>query len=164
MGIKLVTNRQDIKRDIKSFQEKVENDLITILQYVGEKFVKEARNMTWEQGGFEDDTGNLRSSIGYFILKDGIIINDNTEGTSQGISAAQHIFSQVEKNNGYQLIGVAGMKYASEVESRGYNVITVQADTALVNLDKLLKRYASKLSRMGVSFEDSGNSVTRKMI
>ena len=104
--------------------------------------------MTKSQGGFGDVTGNLRSSIGYFILKDGKIIIENrklsTKGTDKitGYGAAIHLLNEVQKITGYQLIGVAGMGYAAYVESLGYNVITIQADVALINLKTILRKAA----------------------
>lgn len=148
-----------IQQELNQWREKVEEDLVKILGYIGNKFVKEARLMTKAEGGFDDDTGNLRASIGYFILKDGAIIKENLKGNADGVNAAKSVLSTIEKTNGFQLIGVAGKEYASNVESRGYNVITAQADTALINLDRLLQKYASKLAGLGISFENTDDSV-----
>jgi hypothetical protein len=46
----------------------------------------------------------------------------------------------VVKPKGFQLIGVAGMNYASHVESKGYNVISYQADVCMVNLGVSLEK------------------------
>ena len=159
MGIKPLFTKASVNQDLTAWREKVEADLVKILGYVGNKFVKDARLMTKAEGGFDDDTGNLRASIGYFILKDGEVIKENLKGKAEGKNAAKNVLSTIEKKSGYQLVGVAGMSYASDVESRGFNVITFQADTALIDLDRLLQKYASKLSRIGVSFENSGDSV-----
>jgi hypothetical protein len=157
MGIKPLFTKASVNQDLTEWREKVEADLVKILGYVGNKFVKDARLMTKAEGGFGDDTGNLRASIGYFILKDGDVIKENLKGKAEGKIAAQSVLSTIDKKSGYQLIGVAGMSYASEVESRGFNVISYQADTALIDLDRMLRKYASKLSKMGISFENSGN-------
>lgn len=164
MGIKPTFTRADIDRDLDAFREKVESDLFKILAYVGEEFVKEARQMTKADGGFGDITGNLRSSIGYFILKDGKIVKENLKGSAGiGKSAARIALNGVEKRDGYQLVGVAGMDYASKVESKGLNVISVQADTAIINLERILDKYADSLNKIGVSmerFSDDGETVS----
>jgi len=108
------------------------------MQYTGEQFVKDARQMKKSDGGFGDVTGNLRSSIGYFILKDGQIIKSNLKGKASGKSAAQQFVETLPKKMGFQLIGIAGMNYASTVESKGKNVISIQAEAALIDLKDLL--------------------------
>ena len=44
------------------------------------------------------------------------------------------------KPTGFQLILIAGMNYASWVESKGYNVISYQADICMVDLSLHLER------------------------
>jgi hypothetical protein len=171
MGIKPKFTKEDIRKDLNKFRQKVEDDLVQILHYVGMKFIKEARDMTKSEGGFDDDTGNLRSSIGYFILKDGQIIEENLKTiagrkfklTEEGKIQARSTLQNVPSTDGYQIVGVAGMDYASKVESKGYNVITKQSLTALVNLDKLLKRYVSRMNAMGISFDVTGDVVQTEM-
>ncbi len=115
----------------------MEKQIIKMLQYVGEEFVRDARRMHKAEGGFGDVTGNLRSSIGYFILKDGKIIQSNLEGNKEGANAAKRLIGELEKRQGYQLIGVAGMNYATHVESKGLNVISLQSDMAIISLKEL---------------------------
>lgn len=50
----------------------------------------------------------------------------------------------LSNTDGVQLIGLAGMNYASEVEAKGYNVISVQADLILVDLERLYKQLENK--------------------
>jgi len=44
------------------------------------------------------------------------------------------------KPSGFQLILIAGMNYASYVESKGYNVISYQADICMVDLGFYLEK------------------------
>jgi hypothetical protein len=44
------------------------------------------------------------------------------------------------KPNGFHLILIAGMNYASYVESKGYNVISYQADVCMIDLSLHLER------------------------
>lgn len=129
----------NVKISTKKFVGEVEEKMIMLMQYAGEQFVKDARQMKKSEGGFGDVTGNLRSSIGYFILKDGQIIHSNLKGKAAGKSAAKQMVDSLEKKTGLQLVGVAGMEYASIVESKGKNVISIQAEAALIDLKDLMK-------------------------
>lgn len=61
---KLYARLQGVKRD------EIVSNIITRLSYIGEKCVKIAR----ERGDYFDQTGNLRSSIGYIVLYDGKVM------------------------------------------------------------------------------------------
>lgn len=132
------------KRTIQ-FKGSAEDKLVLACKYAGEKFVKDARSFSKAQGGFGDVTGNLRSSIGYFIVKNGQVVESlvysGNSGTDRkkGVSAGKQLIESWPKKPGIQLVGFAGMNYASFVESRGLNVISVQKETALINLKDLLK-------------------------
>lgn len=65
---------QDIEDYIKAFAEQAEEKIYITLQAAGEMFVKYAR----ESGLYNDITGNLRSSIGYVIAKDGEILTQSS--------------------------------------------------------------------------------------
>jgi len=56
----------------------------------------------------------------------------------------------VKVKHGYQLIGVAGMDYASYVESMGYNVISAQSVVAIEGLEKSLLKFKDRLNKKGV--------------
>ena len=94
--------------------------------YMGEQFINKAR----VNGNYTDQTGNLRASIGYIVLKDGAILNqafqeNKQEGIAQGQKIANEIAQQYTR--GFILIGVAGMNYAASVEAKGYDVISGSA-------------------------------------
>lgn len=115
--------------------------LINTLEYIGQKCVKEARN----SGNYQDQTGNLRSSIGYAIVRDGKIISasdfnkvkDGTDGTTEGVKLAQKLAKEYKK--GISLIVVAGMNYAAYVETKR-NVLTSSELLAKVEIPRLLKQ------------------------
>ena len=81
MGITPRFSDQDTLRELQAGYRKIENGIIKILQRAGEIFVTEARDglnispAAFPKGDYKDQTSNLRSSIGYFILKDGSIVN-----------------------------------------------------------------------------------------
>jgi hypothetical protein len=146
MAIKSNYQRGDAEKEFRKVQDEIDFEIIRAMSYAGEKFVKDARNMTKTQGGFGDVTGNLRSSIGYFILKDGEIIKSDTKQVSgpkgdggEGLATAITELLFIENKTGFQLVGIAGMNYASAVETRGLNVITLQGDVMLIDLEKFYK-------------------------
>ncbi|MGV8136487.1 MAG: hypothetical protein AB2L20_14860 [Mangrovibacterium sp.] len=156
MALKVTFDKNTSLREQMMVVAKIESGMIKIMQYVGEKFVKGARLMSKAEGGFGDDTGNLRASIGYFILKNGDIVKENLKGegktkvTAAGQAAAKRALASVEYSPDLQLVGVAGMDYASQVESRGLNVIAVQSGAALVDLSRMFERYAARYKRKAV--------------
>ena len=125
-GLKALFSSQSIQRFMDQKAEEFDEKALKTLQFKGEQFVNAAR-MT---DTYTDRTGNLRSSIGYIILKDGQIVDRNFTGkSSEGVSKAEKFALELSAkySNGYVLIGVAGMHYAAYVEARGYDVITGSA-------------------------------------
>ena len=125
-GLKGLFSRATVQRFLDEKMEAATDKVLEALQYEGELFVNKARL----GGNYKDQTGNLRSSIGYLILKDGKVIDknfqgDKARGKEAGIKAASEVANDFPK--GYVLIGVAGMNYAAAVESKGYDVITGSA-------------------------------------
>ncbi|MEE9408268.1 MAG: hypothetical protein V3V28_09355 [Polaribacter sp.] len=127
-GIKALFNGVQLNNIFEQFQEKVHSDILNTLRFVGEEFVNKARIT----GNYKDITGNLRSSIGYIILKDGKIIDKNFEGEKEGKNQGQKVAKEVAEQHpdGYVLIGVAGMQYAAYVEAKSFDVITGSAPEA----------------------------------
>ena len=128
-----------INNRIDRFVVSIEQRIIWTLAMVGESFVNDARNIKT----YQDQTGNLRSSIGYIIAKDGVIIQENVEGKAEGVAQARKIAREVLRDNskGFILIVVAGMEYAAAVESKGYDVITGSIPAAKALLKKKIKEY-----------------------
>lgn len=116
-------------KQVSSFLEKkvIEYDRKTglALQYIGEQFVNAARL----DGNYTDRTGNLRSSIGYIVLRDGEIFAKNFAGRGEGVARAREFAQELKDNyqKGWVLIGVAGMKYAAYVEAKNFDVISNSA-------------------------------------
>ena len=130
----------NIDRRIDRFKVNIEQRIIWTLAMAGEKFVNDARSTRT----YKDQTGNLRSSIGYIIARDGNIIQENIEGKAEGMAQARKIANEVlrENNKGFILIGFAGMEYAAAVESKGYDVITGSIPAAKALLKAKIKEYS----------------------
>ncbi len=163
LTIKAKFTAADVAKIMKERVSKIENAILTTLQYVGESFVKNAR----ENGTYTDRTGNLRSSIGYVILKDGHQLYDNFQkslkgkrkkekgaeaiidgetGKARAAEVAKEIAAQHPK--GFVLIVVAGMDYAAAVESKNYDVLTASSITAANDLKKSLEDISNKIGKM----------------
>lgn len=66
-------DQHSLERWFDHFQSKAENKILVLLQAGGEKFIDIARR----NGSYKDQTGNLRSSIGYIIAKNGEVVAEN---------------------------------------------------------------------------------------
>ena len=83
-----------------------------------------------EHGSYQDQTGNLRSSIGWGVVQDGQLVRQGgftrflqgSEGAQRGRDRLRELASQ--QGRGIALIIVAGESYAIYVEAMGFDVIT----------------------------------------
>lgn len=160
MGLKPKFTKEDINKLFKERLARIEQAIISRLTFVGENFVKNARN----NGAYKDQTGNLRSSIGYIVLRNGKKLREDFEeaevGTDKktGLRDGKKLAKEVGKtlNTGYVLICVAGMDYAAALESgnrKGYtvaprDVLTASAIIAKNDLEKAIKALKSKISKL----------------
>lgn len=101
--------------------------IVNILCYVGEQCIIEAR----DSGNYTDQTGNLRSSIGYAVVWNGKVVQrdciDKVKQGDKGVSEGDYYLSKCVKKarkKGIVLIVTAGMNYAEYVEAKGYNVLS----------------------------------------
>ena len=84
---------------------------------VGERSIIEAR----DNGSYTDRTGNLRTSVGYVVLLDGI---EQSQSNINKLNRKQFDTIKAKYPKGLVLIVVAGMNYAAYVEAKGYNVLS----------------------------------------
>lgn len=123
----MVTSLKNIEGLIQQKRQNVEKVLLNIFCEAGEECIIEARN----GGSYIDRTGNLRSSIGYAVLKDGKVYRQNqverTLHGSKGLSEGAKFLEQKVRDNdrrGIVLIVTAGMNYAEYVEAKGRVVLS----------------------------------------
>ena len=148
-GLTPLFDEKDLDRWFNKFKDRAEEKILILLMAAGETFVKYAR----EEGSYNDQTGNLRSSIGYIVAKDGEILKDNfivsDKGTDKvtGVKKARQLAEDISLSfmGGYILIGVAGMEYAAAVEAKGYNVVTGASILCNNYLKKSLKEIFKKM-------------------
>jgi pyrimidine deaminase RibD-like protein len=109
--------------------ERMKKALVYNLNYVGEECVNTARITARKGRDYKDQTGNLRSSVGYVVVVDGEIVSESSfeqvstgaEGSQEGRNYAERIAKQHPQ--GIALVVVAGMNYAKYVAGRGYDVL-----------------------------------------
>lgn len=148
MPIKNLTPEGAISEFIGQQVERVTSALIYNLCAVGEQVLNQARSTN----SYKDQTGNLRSSIGYVVAVDGEVVQsssfevvkDGADGSRDGKSFALDLVKQFPE--GIVLIVVAGMNYASYVSAKGYDVL----DSSEVLADRLVPEI---LKQLGFNFK-----------
>lgn len=147
MGMQLTTPESEIQAYIEAQVERINMALLYNLQYVGERCLNAARSTN----SYKDRTGNLRSSLGYVLVRDGAIFtqsdfaavsNASTQGPKSGQQLAEELVKRAPK--GLVLIVVAGMNYAQYVASKGYDVL----DSAELLAERLVPQI---LKQIGLS-------------
>lgn len=124
----------------------LEQAVIRTLAYCGELCLNVARSTN----SYKDQTGNLRSSIGYVVAVDGRIVSQSSfetvkeggQGSKQGAAFAKQLVRRFPK--GICLIVVAGMEYAAHVKNRGYDVLDSSELTADRIVPYMLKQLGLK--------------------
>ena len=133
MGIRLTTPMSEISAAIQAEKERADMLTIRAFSNLGEMCVIEARDRTEESSWF-DQSGNLRSSVGYVIVHNGKIIKysefnqvkQGTDGIKEGKELAKELAKQY--TSGYALIVVAGMNYAEYVEAMDNKNVLASAE------------------------------------
>lgn len=145
---------REVERWFDYFVDRAEERIYRLLQRAGEEFVKIAR----KKGNYKDRTGNLRSSIGYVIVKDGDILTEDYEQSSEGtdkqngIREAKRLVSELVPiySDGWVLVGVAAMPYAVYVEAiHNLDVISVATEHTEDWIRKQSKVLFDKLAEKG---------------
>lgn len=133
MGIKMTTPISDIDRYIDAEIDRIHSLVVRMLCFLGEKCVIEARDRSSE-ASWIDQSGNLRSSIGYVVIYNGKIVNVSNftpvKGGADGSKEGKALAEKLAKNytRGYALIVVAGMNYAAYVEALENKVVLTSAE------------------------------------
>lgn len=128
MAIKRLNKGDNTDRQIKDTMiERANRELLNIAAYIGEKAVEYAR----KNGSYKDQTGNLRSSIGYAVVHDKkVILKDALEKVKNGVEGVQvgnqfrNELIEEQQKKGISTIVLAGMDYAAAVESTNRDVIS----------------------------------------
>lgn len=153
MGIRLTTSISEIDTAFLEAAERMEDRMIHALVALGDECVAEARNRTQESSWF-DQSGNLRSSIGYVIVAHGRNVQysgfnqvkQGSEGVREGKELAEELARKY--SSGYALIVVAGMNYAELVEAMDNKVVLASAELlARRELPNMMVKLKSQIGR-----------------
>lgn len=122
MGIRMTTPANAIDKLLYEAFEILKNEIIKCLAELGEECIAKIRDRSGDESWY-DQTGNLRSSIGYAVYDYGVkqiesafqIVRQGQEGSTEG----KKMLSQLAKDyaNVYALVVIAAMNYASHVEA-----------------------------------------------
>lgn len=130
----------------KEMMIRVEEMIIRELSVVGEKCVNYAKLLPADVG-YTDQTGALRGSTGYVIFQNGQSVkrffDGNQQGQTEGFRVAQQQAQQY--NTGIVLVVVAGMNYATYLESRGRDVLTGATRLAENLIPKMMRQLTSNV-------------------
>ncbi len=114
----------EFKEYAQSLVIELDQGEIDALCNIGEQAYKKAIQSV----DYMNDTGNLRSSIGWGVYRNRRRVAQGgftpIAGGVQGSAIGEALLDKVSKPKGYVLVFVAGMDYASCVESTGRDVNT----------------------------------------
>ncbi len=116
-------NLREVHKELMQGYERIKKLTLRALAYLGEQCVTRVRDRSGVDSWF-DDTGALRSSIGYVIAYKGQIIQysdfttvgNGADGSREGREFAEQIVKTF--SNEFVLIVVAGRHYAEYVEAK----------------------------------------------
>lgn len=136
----------------------ISEEIIRAFSYLGEQCVKRIRDRAGEDSWF-DQTGNLRSSIGYAVIESGRkiiesafpVVKKGTEGAEEGRKMIDELASKYADT--YAIVVVAGMEYAEYVEAmKGKDVLAsteIWAKSQMQTyIDKALQRADKRIAAL----------------
>lgn len=108
---------------------------------------------------YQDQTNQLRSSIGYQIYNQGVLVTEyfqasgkgDGSGSAQGVARGKMVAAEAARQYPDDVVGVivAGAHYALYVESKGYDVISGPASQLKEITSKYLRLAAEGLTEGG---------------
>lgn len=155
MGVK-IQGFDDMMAKLNSKAQRIVERYLEELDKLGYDANGYIRNRTAEES-WMDQSGNLRSSIGYIVVHDGEIrksggferVNgpkrdkSSADGSAEGRSYAERLAANYP--TGYALIVVAGMEYAAYVEAKANKDVLAGGEIFLKKeVRKLVRRLSQK--------------------
>lgn len=136
----------------------IRDEIIRALSYLGEQCVKEARDRTAEESWI-DQTGNLRSSVGYVIYERGRkeiesafkIVKQGSKGSEEGRKMIDELANLYTDT--YAMVVVAAMNYAEYVEAKENKDVLASTELFARNkiseyLKKATERAKKKIAKL----------------
>lgn len=137
-------------------QRTLETLIMRNLNYLGMKCIVLARTLDT----YKDRTANLRNSIGYVIVRNGKVMGTQFESQGRGsewtsedgegekVGKELALSLAKEFTEGFALIVVAGMEYASYVEDvHGLDVLKPAENLAQSELDTIAKNIINSMTK-----------------
>lgn len=116
---------RDLEAELHRIKEAAMEVAVRRLSEIGEQAVIYARQS--HPKDYTDRSKNLRSSIGYVVLREGRkVVGGVPFGTPEGTAAGRELLDKIAAQHPYGLvlIVVAGMRYAVYVEAREKDVLS----------------------------------------
>ena len=153
MGIRMTTKLDEIHKVLMKEANRVERLTIRALSYLGEQCVSRVRNRGGNKSWY-DQSGNLRSSVGYVIAYNGSIIqysdfNQIKQG-SEGVTVGKKLAEELVKRypSDYVLVIVAGMNYAEYVERKDNKDVLASTELwAIDQVPKMLEKLKRQIAK-----------------
>lgn len=143
--------RNDIFSEFSSILDDFVEDQLEELTAVVSKIGEDALTIARDEHIYKAQTGNLQSSVGFAVLRDGAETGrsgfnpvpgpdggDGKTGAAEGRKYLDQILSE-ESGPGISLVMVAGMDYAGYVEDKGLDVLKSAEAHIRNEFDKLCR-------------------------
>ncbi len=149
----MTTKLDEIHKVLMKEANRAERLTIRALSYLGEQCVSRVRNRGGNKSWY-DQSGNLRSSVGYVIAYNGSIIqysdfNQIKQG-SEGVTVGKKLAEELVKrySSGYVLVIVAGMNYAEYVERKDNKDVLASTELwAIDQVPKMLEKLKRQIAK-----------------
>lgn len=139
-------NQSQLQTYIRQQTLRIEKAIIYALEYMVEDLTNHAKT----SAGYEDQTSNLKSSIGGVVLYNGAPVNYTgfvgvDLGVEEGSSYIDTLIKEYSNYSGFVVILVAGMEYATYVEDyHGLNVLKSSELKMLSALPAMIEKIKAK--------------------
>lgn len=155
MGVK-IQGFNEMMATLNARAQRIVERYLEELDKLGYDANRYIRDRTAEES-WKDRSGNLRSSIGYIVVRDGEICKSggfervegpkrdksSEDGSAEGRSYAERLAANYP--TGYALIVVAGMEYAAYVEAKANKDVLAGGEIFLKKeVRKLVRRFSQK--------------------
>lgn len=153
MAINFDTSYADVDKVLNMCLSILKEEIVKELSYLGEEAVVKVRDRSGDESWY-DQTGNLRSSIGYAVYDHGFrlfesmfaTVRSGTLGSSEGKRYVESLATNYSKL--IALVVVAGMNYAERVEAmKNKDVLASSELWAMSVVDTRIKNAMARAER-----------------
>ena len=127
--LKFKVNQRELQKAAAEIRKEWEEEVAERLIILFDRAI-EFQWVQFRPEGYNDDTGQLRSSTGYILFHNGKIIHEKFELSHYGTDKApglkegrDYAFAQLRPSKGFGAWFVAGMEYAGYVQAKAYSVL-----------------------------------------